>query len=110
MFKLSAPGRRSNLLLEILMIVVGINVALWFEGWFQDLQDRETEARYLVDLRADLVTDIDNLDRLTPFVEACPGSGAEEARSGVSLFDARPCLPSSDRAGARDRGSARPAD
>jgi hypothetical protein len=39
MLRLSANGRRGNLLLEILMIVVGINVALWFEGWFQDLRD-----------------------------------------------------------------------
>lgn len=62
MFKLSANGRKGNLLLEILMIVVGINVALWFEGWFQDLQDAEIEEQYLVDLRDDLLTDIENLD------------------------------------------------
>ena len=62
MFKLSGQGRKTNLLLEILMIVVGINVALWFEGWFQDLQDAEIERQYIADLRADLLTDIENLD------------------------------------------------
>jgi hypothetical protein len=62
MFKLSSKGRKTNLFLEILMIVVGINVALWFEGWFQDLQDAEIEALYLADLRDDLLTDIGNLD------------------------------------------------
>jgi hypothetical protein len=41
---------------------VGINVALWFEGWFQDLQDAEIERQYIADLRADLLTDIENLD------------------------------------------------
>ena len=44
------------------MIVVGINVALWFEGWFQDLQDAEIAVRYLEDLRTDLETDIRSLD------------------------------------------------
>lgn len=83
MFKLSANGRKGNLLLEILMIVVGINVALWFEGWFQDLQDAEIEEQYLVDLRDDLLTDIESLDfaikngeaksqRTTQFIELMP--------------------------------------
>jgi hypothetical protein len=44
------------------MIVVGINVALWFESWFQDLQDAEIGKQYMADLRDDLLTDIDNLD------------------------------------------------
>jgi hypothetical protein len=64
MFKLNKDKRGANLLLEILMIVVGINVALWFESWFQDLQDAEIEERYLADLRDDLLTDIGNLDRV----------------------------------------------
>lgn len=64
MFKLNQDKRGANLLLEILMIVVGINVALWFESWFQDLQDAEIEERYLADLRDDLLTDIGNLDRV----------------------------------------------
>ena len=62
MFKLNREKRGTNLFLEILMIVVGINIALWFESWFQDLQDAEIEERYLADLRDDLLTDIDNLD------------------------------------------------
>jgi hypothetical protein len=62
MLKLHRNGRSANLLLEILMIVVGINVALWFESWFQDLQDAEVEERYLADLRDDLLTDMANLD------------------------------------------------
>jgi hypothetical protein len=85
MFKPSATGRRSNLLLEILMIVVGINVALWFEGWFQDLQDRETEARYLVDLRADLVTDIDNLDRLIEWAD-------QKSKTAADIIERMPTL------------------
>ena len=46
------------------MIVIGINVALWFEGWFEDLRDAETGAQYLADLRDDLRVDIQNLDHL----------------------------------------------
>jgi len=72
MLKLSTNGRSSTLLLEILMIVIGINVALWFESWFQDLQDAETEERYLADLRNDWLTDIEVLDSV---------SGSSEAKS-----------------------------
>jgi hypothetical protein len=64
MFKMPAHGRKGGLLVEILMIVIGINVALWFEGWFEDLRDAETEAQYLADLRDDLRLDVQNLDRL----------------------------------------------
>jgi hypothetical protein len=62
MFRLPGKGRETNLLLEILMIVIGINVALWFEGWFQDLQDAEIAEQYIADLRDDLLTNIENLD------------------------------------------------
>jgi hypothetical protein len=54
----------SRLLLEIAMIVVGINIALWFESWFEDLQDSETEQQYLQGLRDDLRTDISMLDQI----------------------------------------------
>ena len=70
MFKLPGKERRSSLLLEILMIVVGINVALWFEGWFQDLQDAELAEEYLADLRIDLQTDISVLQQVIEQAEA----------------------------------------
>jgi len=69
MFKLPGNGRKANLLLEILMIVIGINVALWFEGWFQELQDAETGRQYMADLRDDLLTDIGNLERVIEYGE-----------------------------------------
>jgi predicted RND superfamily exporter protein len=62
MFKVPGKNRQTSLLVEILMIVIGINVALWFEDWFQDLRDAETEEQYLVDLRDDLLVDTSNLD------------------------------------------------
>jgi hypothetical protein len=52
------------------MIVVGINVALWFEGWFEDLQDAEIGEQYIADLREDLLTDIANLDNAISSGEA----------------------------------------
>jgi hypothetical protein len=69
-FRLNRDRRGANLLLEILMIVVGINIALWFESWFQDLQDAEIEQQYLGDLRDDLLTDIGKLDRVIEAAEA----------------------------------------
>lgn len=70
MFKLPGNRRKTNLLLKILMIVIGINVALWFEGWFQNLQDADIEEQYLADLRNDLSTDIENLDLVIESGEA----------------------------------------
>lgn len=64
MFARLKAGRGTNLVAEILMIVVGINIALWFEGWFEDLEDAETERQYLQGLREDLLVDIDSLDRI----------------------------------------------
>ena len=62
MFARLRSNRSSNLLLEILMIVIGINIALWFEGWFDDLKDAETEQQYLMGLRDDLSADLKTLD------------------------------------------------
>ena len=69
MFRIPGNGRKANLFVEILMIVIGINVALWFEGWFQDLENAEIEERYLAELRDDLLTDIKNLDDVIAFSE-----------------------------------------
>jgi hypothetical protein len=57
-------SRGTNILAELAMIVIGINIALWFEGWFDDLQDAETERQYLEGLRNDLVDDLGQLDGL----------------------------------------------
>jgi len=70
MFIIPGKDRKANLFVEILMIVIGINVALWFEGWFQDLENIEIEEHYLADLRDDLQTDIKNLDNVIDSGEA----------------------------------------
>ena len=62
MFARVNTSRNRNFVLEILMIVVGINIALWFEGWFDDLKDAETEQQYLAGLRDDLASDLKLLD------------------------------------------------
>jgi len=61
--RLSRSGK-STFVVEILMIVVGINIALWFEGLFEDIKDAETEQQYLEGLRNDLKYDVNNLDIL----------------------------------------------
>ena len=70
MFRIPGNGPRASLFVEILMIVIGINVALWFEGWFQDQENAEIEEHYLADLRDDLLTDIKSLDNVIRFGEA----------------------------------------
>ena len=70
MFGRLNTSKNRNILVEIAMIVIGINIALWFEGWFEDLQDAEIAARYLEDLRSDLETDIASLDQAIASAEA----------------------------------------
>jgi hypothetical protein len=83
MFRIPGNGQRSNLLLEILMIVIGINVALWFEGWFQDVENTEIEERYLVDLRNDLLTDIKSLNVVI-------GSGEAKLQRTAKIIEQMP--------------------
>jgi hypothetical protein len=67
------------------MIVVGINIALWFESWFQDLQDAEIAGEYLADLRDDLLTDIGNLDRVIEI-------GEEKAQRTAQIIELMPSI------------------
>ncbi len=62
MEKPTGNTRWTGLLLEILMIVIGINIALWFESWFQDLEDADIEAQYMADLRDDLLANVESLE------------------------------------------------
>jgi hypothetical protein len=77
MFKRPGNGRKPGLLIEILMIIVSINIALWFEKSFQDHQDAEIEEHYLDDLREDLITDI---QRLSHDIEAGDAKSQQSAR------------------------------
>lgn len=47
MFARLKSSRAGSLMLELLMLVVGINIALWFEGKFEDMQDARVEIQYL---------------------------------------------------------------
>ncbi len=54
--------RGANVLGELLLIIVGINIALWFEGVFEDFRDAQMETQYLEGLVEDLLVDLDQLD------------------------------------------------
>ncbi len=54
--------RGAKVLGELLLIIVGINIALWFEGVFEDFRDAQTELQYLEGLVEDLLVDLDQLD------------------------------------------------
>jgi hypothetical protein len=70
MFARLRSSRGANLFAEILMIVIGINIALWFEGLAEDYQDAETGRQYLSGLHDDLALDVKSLDQITREVEA----------------------------------------
>ena len=67
MFARVRSSRGAGVLGELLMLVVGINIALWFEGKFEDIQDADTAQQYLRGLRDDLTVDLDRLERLIKF-------------------------------------------
>ena len=83
-------SRNRNFLLEILMIVVGINIALWFEGWFDDIKDAETEQQYLAGLRDDLTSDLKLLDGVIESNSAKLEWLGEFVPNLASLADATP--------------------
>lgn len=64
MFAKLGSTRGSNLVVELLMLVVGINIALWFEGKFEDYRDAQVEQEYLNGLHDDLAMDLRQLDRI----------------------------------------------
>jgi hypothetical protein len=62
--KSNRGSSKSSLLLELLLIVIGINSALWFEGLAEDFREAKTEQQYLQGLSSDLKTDVKSLDYL----------------------------------------------
>ena len=70
MFARLRSSRGTNLFVEILMIVIGINIALWFEGLAEDYQDAETGKQYMRGLYDDLAVDAKILDQITSQIEA----------------------------------------
>ena len=94
MEKPAGNTRWAELLLEILMIVIGINIALWFEGWFQDLEDANIEAQYIADLRDDLLANIDSLDLAIESGEA----KSEQTAKYIELMPQLGELPAKEQA------------
>ncbi len=72
------------------MLVVGINLALWFEGKFDDLSDIRSERQYLQGLHDDLTADVERLDRLLEFNRAKGAKLAALLEQLPTLHDASP--------------------
>lgn len=67
MFARIRASSGATMLGEFLMLVVGINLALWFEGKFDDLDDARTEQQYLQGLHDDLTADVERLEQVITF-------------------------------------------
>ena len=67
MFARMRSSKGAGVLGELLMLVVGINIALWFEGKFEEFREAETEQLYLQGLHDDLTTDLRGLERVAAF-------------------------------------------
>jgi len=64
MFARIRSSRGAGVVGELLMLIIGINIALWFEGKFDDVKDAETEQQYLRGLHDDLTVDAERLERV----------------------------------------------
>lgn len=62
MFARIRSTRGAGIIIDLLMLVVGINIALWFEGLAEEYGEREAEQQYLLGLRDDLESDITLMD------------------------------------------------
>jgi hypothetical protein len=69
MFARIRSSRGAGVIGELLMLVVGINIALWFEGKFEDFSDAENEQQYLQGLYNDLEVDLEKLEASIAFNE-----------------------------------------
>lgn len=96
MFAKLGAKRSGNLFVELLMIVVGINIALWFEGWFEELQEAETEQLYLEGLRDDLAVDIKSLENVILNAD----KKIQNVGSWISMLDELPDAPAEQQAAA----------
>jgi len=60
----------SEYLLEILVIIFGVLIAFWLEGWRQDIRDGKVQRNLLMGLAADLREDNEDI---TEFIDWCDG-------------------------------------
>jgi len=90
MFARIRTSRGATVLGELLMLVVGINLALWFEGKFDELSDIRSERQYLQGLHDDLTADVEQLDRIVAFDQAKAASLAALLEQLPTLHDASP--------------------
>lgn len=56
----SSKGR--NVFVELVLIVLGISIALWFEGLAENMREDEMARQYMAGLHDDLQTDIQSLN------------------------------------------------
>ena len=64
MFARVGSAKTGNVFVELILIVLGISIALWFEGLAEDLQEQGIAQQYLIGVRDDLQMDIRSLDAM----------------------------------------------
>jgi hypothetical protein len=88
--------REFGFLTELLMLVLGISIALWAEGRFEDYRDQQTKIGYLQGLRRDLSIDIERLEviiednvakveRLQSIVPAIPSISEQTSQEATAI-------------------------
>lgn len=64
MFARFGSGKSRNVLVELALIVLGISIALWFEGLAENMHEDEMARQYMGGLSDDLQTDIQSLESM----------------------------------------------
>jgi len=62
MFARVGSSKSRNVFVELVLIVVGISIALWFEGLAENMREDEMAGQYMAGLRDDLQADIRSLE------------------------------------------------
>ena len=90
-------SRKFGFVTELIMLVLGINIALWAEGRFEVYQDQQSEIDYLQGLQRDLSKDVESLeqilesniakvDRLQDIVPQLATIGDRSPREAIETF------------------------
>ena len=55
-------NKLKEILVEIVIIVFAVSISIWFHNWSESIQDRGEEKEFLIGMKNDLQSDIDNME------------------------------------------------
>jgi len=59
--------KMKDIIIEIVIIVFAVSISIWFHNWSESIHDHGEEIEFLIGLKQDLQSDIDNMERSRDF-------------------------------------------